>query len=84
MVENLLLLKNEQYILPPDIDLTQNIVASKFNEKMDAALLSRCEKCGKVLESQYYLFVGIPPSPSVIEAIRCSDWRRKCHRYDTI
>ena len=40
---------------------------------MDAALLSRCEKCGKVLESQYYLFVGIPPSSSVIKAIRCSN-----------
>jgi hypothetical protein len=37
----------------------------------DVVLIQKCENCGKALESPYYIIVGIPPSPLMIEAFSC-------------
>jgi hypothetical protein len=62
------LLKEDHHTLAPDIDLTKNIATNEIVKEK-----SRCEKCGKVLKSPYFLLVGIPPSSMVIKATKCSN-----------
>jgi hypothetical protein len=62
------LLTEDPNILAPDIDLTKNIATNEIVKEK-----GRCEKCGKVLKSPYFLFVGIPPSSMVIDEIKCSN-----------
>ena len=62
------LLKKESYIIPPNIDLTKNIAITRINK-----CKSKCEKCGKALQFPYYLLIGIPPSPSIIDAHKCKN-----------
>ena len=62
------LLKKESYIMPPNIDLTKNIAITRINKWK-----SKCEKCGKALQFPYYLLIGIPPSPSIIDAHKCKN-----------
>ena len=71
MIRNeLLLQENPPYVLAPDIELTQNIVAKpdKGNGKEGTF---NCDGCGKALDSEYYVSIGIPPSPLIIETYRC-------------
>ena len=51
------LLLDPPHVLPPDVVLTQSII--------------KCESCGKVLGTPYYMFIGIPPSPLLVEALLC-------------
>jgi hypothetical protein len=62
------LLKGDPYILAPDIDLTKNVATVKIVKEK-----GRCEKCGKILKSPYFLFIGILPCSMVIEATKCSN-----------
>ena len=62
------LLKEDTHIIAPDTDSTKNIATYEIVKEK-----GRCEKCGKVLKFPYFLFVGIRPSSSIIEAIKCSN-----------
>jgi hypothetical protein len=37
----------------------------------DVVLTPKCEKCGDALGSPYYIMIGIPPSPLMIDAFPC-------------
>lgn len=58
MDNNIPLLLDPSHVLPPDVVLTQSI--------------NKCESCGKVLGTPYYIFIGIPPSPLLVEALLCN------------
>ena len=51
------LLLDPPHILPQDVLLTRNTI--------------KCEGCGKVLGTPYYIFIGIPPSPCIIKVLSC-------------
>jgi hypothetical protein len=80
MSGNLPLLKEATYILPPDIDLTQNISVCKQDEES----LVKCEKCGKGLESPYYLLIGIAPSTSIIKMYKCDNLDDEKQKVETV
>ena len=58
MDNNIPLLLDPPHVLPPDVVLTQGII--------------ECESCGKVLGTPYYIFIGFPPSPLLVEALLCN------------
>ena len=63
MIRNeLLLQENPPYVLAPDIELTRNIVTKPDKENGKEGLFN-CDGCGKALDSEYYVSIGIPPSP---------------------
>jgi hypothetical protein len=37
----------------------------------DVVLTQNCENCGNALGSPYYIIIGIPPSPLMVEALLC-------------
>jgi hypothetical protein len=39
----------------------------------DVGLTPKCEKCGDALGSPYYIMIGIPPSPLMIDAFPCKN-----------
>ena len=80
MSGNIPLLKEATHILPPDIDLTQNTSVWKQDEKS----LFKCEKCGKVLESPYYLLIGISPSTSIIKMYECDNLDDEKQKLETV
>lgn len=80
MSRNLPLLKEATHMLPPDIDLTQNISVWKQNEES----LFKCEKCGKVLESPYYLLIGISPSTGIIKIYECDNFDDEKQKLETV
>lgn len=80
MSGNIQLLKEVTYILPPDIDLTQNISGYKQDEES----LIKCEKCGKVLKSPYYLLIGIFPSNSIIKMFKCDNSDVEKQKLETV
>jgi hypothetical protein len=77
---NLPLLKGAIHILPPDIDLTQNISMCK----QDVESLFKCEKCGRDLESPYYLLFGISPSTSIITMYECDNLDDEKQKVETV
>jgi hypothetical protein len=80
MSRNLPLLKESTHILPPDIDLTQNISMCK----QDVESLFKCEKCGRDLESPYYLLFGISPSTSIITMYECDNLDDEKQKVETV
>jgi hypothetical protein len=77
MSESASLLKEEPYLLAPDIDLTKNTAASRIDKERD-----KCEKCGKVLGFPYYLMIGIPPSHSIINICKCGNLEDERHEVE--
>jgi hypothetical protein len=65
-----LLKQNSLYVLSPYIELAENVIAKSDEERADEGVLN-CDGCGKVLDSEYHILIGIPPSPLVIETYRC-------------
>ena len=63
------LLLDPPHILPPDLVLMQSVT---INRKDDESPF-KCERCGKPLDSSYYVLIGIPPSPFMIQCILCKN-----------
>lgn len=64
-----LLLENPPFVLAPYVELSQDV--TKTNEEREEKNLFNCDVCGRVLDSSYYLSIGIPPSPLIIVAYEC-------------
>lgn len=65
-----LLVENPPFVLAPNIGLTQDSIALMIKER-EKESLSDCDNCGKVLSTPYYVSIGIPPSPLIIETYQC-------------
>ena len=65
-----LLMENPPFVLAPNVELTQSNVKRMIEERKKGNLYD-CDNCGKALGSPYYIMVGIPPSPVVIDVFKC-------------
>jgi hypothetical protein len=70
MNKDILLLFDPPYILHPDDALSQNDTIGRYY-RIDNESLVKCENCGKPLEPLYYIILGIPPSPLMVDALLC-------------
>ena len=52
--------------------------------KQDEESLVKYEKCGKVLESPYYLLIGISPSNIVIKMFKCDNLDDEKQKVETV
>ena len=65
-----LLIENPPFVLAPNIELTQSNVKRMIEERKKGNLYD-CDNCGKALGSPYYIMIGIPPSPLIIDVSKC-------------
>ena len=65
-----LLTESPLFVLAPNVELTQSNVRRMIEERKKGNLYD-CDNCGKDLGSPYYIMVGIPPSPIVIDVFKC-------------
>ena len=78
MIRNKLLLQgNPTYVLAPDIELTQNIVTKSDKENSEGPF--NCDGCGKALNSEYYILIGIPPSQLIVDSFPCKSSDNENH-----
>ena len=61
-----LLIENPPFVLAPNIELTEGNVKRMIDERKKGSGYE-CDSCGKDLGTPYFVFVGIPPSPLIIE-----------------
>ena len=79
MIRNKLLLQGEPtYVLAPDIELTQNIVTKPDKENGKEGPFN-CDGCGKALNSEYYILIGIPPSQLIVASFPCKSSDNENH-----
>ena len=64
--------------IPPDIDLEQKVATPELDEES----LSKCGKCGKYLESPYYLLLSVSPINRMIGTYKCDDSNREKERIE--
>jgi hypothetical protein len=67
-----LLIENPPFIMAPNIELTQSNVKRIIEERKKGSVYD-CDICGKDLGTPYYLSIGIPPSPLIIDTFQCKD-----------
>jgi hypothetical protein len=61
-----LLIENPPFVMAPNIELTQSNVKRIIEEQKKGSVYD-CDICGKGLGTPYYVSIGIPPSPLIIE-----------------
>ena len=61
-----LLIENPPFVMAPNIELTQSNVKRIIEEQKKGSVYD-CDICGKGLDTPYYVSIGIPPSPLIIE-----------------
>jgi hypothetical protein len=64
-----LLIENPPFVLAPNIELTQSNVKRLIEERKKGSVYD-CDICGKDLGTPYYVSVGIPPSPLIIDTFQ--------------
>jgi hypothetical protein len=69
MDKKISLLLDPPHILPPGLVLTQNNTPPRNESESQF----KCEKCKKSLDSSYYILIGIPPSPLLVDFFFCKN-----------
>jgi hypothetical protein len=69
MDKDISLLFDPPYILRPDDVILQKATIGRYYRKDNESLI-KCENCGRPLEPLYYIILGIPPSPLIVDALR--------------